>query len=153
MSKNIRLRVKNLIKKYNTSDPFLLCKKLNIILISTDIGTIKGYYKHPYGRKVIVINSKLKEFTQKIVLSHELGHAVLHSNRSVALMHDKILHYSSTVENEANKFAAELLLNDYDTDNIESCDYYNDEISTDENDRKLLERLREIKFSNKYKIY
>lgn len=147
MAKNIRLRVKNLIEKYNTSDPFILCDKLNIGVARVDLNDLRGYYKHLRGVKIIVINSTLSVFTQKIVLSHELGHAVLHSSRSVALMHDKILHYSSTVENEANKFAAELLLHDYDTDNIEICDYYSDEISTDENDRKLLEKLKEIKFS------
>ena len=65
-------------------------------------------------------------------------------------MHRHILQYSNIMENEANKFAAELLLNGYDTDNIEYCDYYCDEVSNEENDRVLLERLREFKFSNKY---
>ena len=54
------------------------------------------------------------------------------------------------MENEANKFAAELLLNRYDTDNTEYCDYYSDEILANENDKALLERLKEFKFSNKY---
>ena len=146
---NIRLRVNNLIKKYNTSDPLKLCDKLNIHVLFRDLGSLKGYYKHPRGVKIVVVNSELSEFTQKIVLAHELGHAILHSSRSVALMHNKILHYSSTVENEANKFAAELLLNGYASDNNEYCDYYTEEISTNDNDRKLLEKLKEIKFGNK----
>ena len=150
MSKNIRLRVNNLIKKYNTKNPLKLCEKLNIHVLFTDLGSLKGYYKHPRGIKIIVVNSELSKFTQKIVLAHELGHAILHSSRSVALMHNKILHYSSTVENEANKFAAEFLLHNYDTDNIEYCDYYTEEISTNDNDRKLLEKLKEIKFSDRY---
>lgn len=54
------------------------------------------------------------------------------------------------MENEANKFVAELLLNGYDTDNTEYCDYYSDEILANENDKALLERLKEFKFSNKY---
>ena len=143
MNKNIRLRIKNLIKKYNTSDPAILC-------IYDDLGDLKGYYKHPQGRKVIVVNSLLSKFAQIIVLARELGHAILHSGSTVALMHRHILQYSNIMENEANKFAAELLLNGYDTDNIEYCDYYCDEVSNDENDRVLLERLREFKFSNKY---
>ena len=65
-------------------------------------------------------------------------------------MHRHILQYSNIMENEANKFAAELLLNGYDTDNIEYSYCYCDEVSNDENDRVLLERLREFKFSNKY---
>ncbi len=148
--KNIRLRVKNLIEKYNTSDPFQLCNKLGIIVLYNDLGNLKGYYKHPRGRKVIVINSLLSKFAQTIVIAHELGHAILHSSSAAALMHKHILRYSNTMENEANKFAAELLLNGYDNDNIEYCDYYIDEISANENDRILLERLKEFKFSNKY---
>ena len=150
MNKNIKLRVKNLIKKHNTSDPTVLCEKLGIIVLYDDLGDLKGYYKHPRGRKIIVINSLLSKFAQIIVLAHELGHAILHSGSTVALMHRHILQYSSIMENEANKFAAELLLNGYDTDNIEYCDYYCDEVSNDENDRVLLEKLREFKFSNKY---
>ena len=111
---------------------------------------MKGYYEHVYGRRVIVINFMLSDFTQKIVIFHELGHAILHSSRVSAIMHDKILHYSGTIENEANKFTAELLLNNYDMDNIEYCDYYADEVSADENDRLLLEKSKEIKFSNRY---
>ena len=148
--KNIKLRVKNLITKYNTSDPFLLCKKLGIIVLYTDLGNLKGYYKHPRGRKVIVINSLVSKFTQTIVIAHELGHAILHSSSTAALMHKHILQYGNILENEANKFAAELLLNGYDTDNIEYSYCYCDEVSNDENDRVLLERLREFKFSNKY---
>ena len=60
-------------------------------------------------------------------------------------MHRHILQYSNIMENEANKFAAELLLNGYDIDNIEYYYCYCDEVSN--------ERLREFKFSNKYQIY
>ena len=97
-----------------------------------------------------MVNSLLSKFAQIIVLAHELGHAILYSGSTVALMHRHILQYSNIMENEANKFAAELLLTGYDTDNIEYCDYYCDELSNDENDKVLLERLREFKFSNKF---
>ena len=93
--KNIKLRVKNLIVKYNTSDPFQLCEKLGIIVLYNDLGNLKGYYKHPRGRKVIVINSLLSKFAQTIVIAHELGHAILHSSSTAALMHKHILLYSN----------------------------------------------------------
>ena len=38
-----------------------------------------------------------------------------------------------------------------DNDNIEYCDYYCDHVSTNEFDRELLNRLREFRFSNKYR--
>ena len=97
-----------------------------------------------------MVNSLLSKFVQIIVPAHELGRAILYSGSTVALMYRHILQYSNIMENEANKFAAELLLNGYDTDNIEYYYCYCDEVS---NDGILLERLREFKFSNKYQIY
>ena len=80
MYENIKLRVKNLIAKYNTTDPFQLCKKLGIIVLYADLVTLKGCYNHPRGRKVIVINSLLSKFAQMIIIAHELGRAILHSS-------------------------------------------------------------------------
>ena len=57
-----------------------------------DLGNLKGYYKHPRGRKVIAINFLLSKFAQTIVIAHELGHAILHSSSTVALMHKHILY-------------------------------------------------------------
>ena len=137
MNKNIRLRVKNLIKKYNTSDPTVLCEKLGIIVLHVDLGDLKGYYKHPRGRKIIVINSLLSKFAQIIVLAHELGHAVLHSNSTAAYLHSNIRFQDSIMENEANKFAAELLANYED-----NTDYYYENTVEYEHDKKMLEKLK-----------
>ena len=150
MRRNIKLRVKNLVKKYNTTDPYKICQKLGIIVIYEDLGIVKGFCKSTMGMKIIMINSVFSAFAQKIILAHELGHAILHSDYDTAFMKDHFLHYSDILENEANKFAAELLINAYDNDNIEYCDYYCDEVSTDEFDRELLNRLRKFRFSNKY---
>ena len=152
MRKNIKLRVKNLIKKYGTTDPYKLCHRMGIVIEYKNLGsTIKGYFTQNKGIMYIVLNTAFSEFAQKIILAHELGHAVLHSDQKTSLMKTHFLHYSNSLENEANKFAAELLINAYDNDNIEYCDYYCDEVSTDEFDRELLNRLREFRFSNKYR--
>lgn len=137
MNKNIRLRVKNLIEKYNTSDPYILCQKLGIIVLHNDLGYLKGYYKHPRGRKIIVINSLLSKFAQVIVLAHELGHAVLHSNSTAAYLHNNVRFHDTIMENEANKFAAELLANYED-----KTDYYYENMTEYEHDRKLLKKLK-----------
>ena len=150
MRRNIKLRVKNLVKKYNTTDPYKICQKLGIIVLYEDLGIVKGFCKSTMGMKIIMINSVFSAFAQKIILAHELGHAILHSDYDTAFMKDHFLSFSDILENEANKFAAELLINAYDNDNIEYCDYYCDEVSTDEFDRELLNRLREFRFSNKY---
>lgn len=123
--KNIKLRVENLIKKYNTRNPYKLCEKLKIIIFYTDLGGIKGYYKKVLKNKYIVINENLDDYSRKIVLCHELGHALLHSNKDINFMKKNFLNFTSELENEANKFAAELLLNQYEVINrevAENCD-------------------------------
>lgn len=123
--KNIKLRVKNLIEKYNTRNPYKLCEKLKIDIKFRDLGKIRGYFKKVLRNKYIVINERLDEYSQKVVLCHELGHAVLHSSKEVLLMKESFYRYIPELENEANEFAAQLLLRQYEVisdELIESCD-------------------------------
>ena len=80
---NIPRRVSNLIKKWGTRNPFLLCKYLKIDIMYRDLGDIKVYYKKSVGKKIIVLNEKLDEFSLKVVLAHELGHALLHTSKEI----------------------------------------------------------------------
>ena len=84
------------------------------------------------------------------MFSHKLGHATLYLSRVIALMYDKILNYNSTVENETNKFATELLLDRFDANNIQYYNYDPDEVFTNQNNKLLLEKLKELKLGNKY---
>ena len=119
--KNIKLRVKNLIEKYGTSNPYRLCEKLNINIVFRDLGEIKGYFKKVLRNKYIVINENLDEYSQKVVLCHELDHALYHSSKKVLFM----IYYTHELENEANQFAAELMAQQYDVvsyEIAENCD-------------------------------
>ena len=58
VKKNIELRVRNLIEKYGTKNPYKICEKLNINIIYTDLGSIKGYFQKVLRKKYIVINNK-----------------------------------------------------------------------------------------------
>lgn len=110
---NIPIRVKNLIKKWGTRNPKKLCKYLGIDIMYLDLGDIKGYYKKSLHKKIIVLNENLDELSSVVVLAHELGHALLHSNREIKFMKDShLLPKTSIYENQANKFAAELILNE-----------------------------------------
>ncbi len=112
---NIPVRVRNLIKKHGTNNPYTLCMYLNINVLFCELGDIKGYYKKCLRKKFIVLNSDLDEFSRKIVLAHELGHAVLHNSKDINLMKDYyLLPKNSRLEKEANSFAAELLFNEED---------------------------------------
>ena len=71
--------------------------------------------------KVIVINSDLSEEVQRIILVHELGHAVLHSGSSLSAYHEfSLFDDTDRMEYEANIFAAEFLLDDQEV--LSACE-------------------------------
>ena len=74
-----------------------------------------------------MLNSDLSEETQRIILAHELGHAVLHSSTGLIRFDDFAVFTScDTKEYEANIFASEVLLADQDVIEIieEGRDFY-----------------------------
>ena len=112
MRKNFALRVKNLIEKYRTKNPFEICKRAGIEILYQDLGEIKGFHVRNVGVSLMIINSKLSELMIIIVLLHELGHAVLkHPTKDISFMKDNFFGYSNQLENEANLFLAEFLFN------------------------------------------
>lgn len=117
--KNIPLRVKNLVKKYGTRDPFLLSSYLNLRIVYSEYSdSTKGYYINVKRNKFIVLNSRLTDDEKRIVLAHEIGHAMLHSSKEVHFIRENTLFPKGRHENEANKFAAELLI---DLNEIDKC--------------------------------
>lgn len=115
---NIKLRVKNLVTKYNTANPFELAKELNIKIISLDLpDSIKGFLVRVLRRKYIILNNKKLTYErQKIVLAHELGHARLHTAYGYYLHADMSYYVPSKREKEANEFAIHLLSYSSDLD-------------------------------------
>ena len=107
--RNMKLRVKNLIEKYNTSNPYVLCERLGIEIKYVYYKDVKGFFSRVLRRKYIVINEKLDEYSKLVVLCHELGHAIYHSSKNKLLMKINFFNYSPELENEANEFAAELM--------------------------------------------
>ncbi len=126
----ISKEVKRIRKKYAAKDPGSLCQAMNISLLSAAMGpgsgACKGFYLMQSRKQVIVINSDLPEELQRIVLMHEIGHAVLHRKVSGAkAFHDfSLFDEASLYEYEANIFAADYLMDD-----DEVLDLLNDDIS------------------------
>lgn len=115
-----------LIKKFDTSDPKIICKRLNILIEYKDLGDIKGYYISCLQNKIIVIDEKLDEEKKALVIAHELGHAILHCDRNIQCMRNLFIRTKNTkYEYEANIFAALLLekidFRDYESENLEYC--------------------------------
>lgn len=74
--KNIKLRVKNLVRKMGTASPLQIADIMRIPIVYAELPKgIRGYLTRPLRRKVIVLNDKLDEREIPIVVAHELGHA------------------------------------------------------------------------------
>lgn len=107
--------VEKLVKKYDTKDPYELCRALGIKIHFYNMEKkLKGFFFYQSRQKNIVIDSNVNEVLERILIAHELGHAVLHTK--IAMMKGfqemEVLDGSSLEEDEANFFAAELLLDD-----------------------------------------
>ena len=74
----ISQKIDHLIKKYDTRDPFKLCKELKIKVHYKDLGyALKAFYFYQSRIKNIVINSRSGKIVQRVLCGHELGHSIL----------------------------------------------------------------------------
>lgn len=75
--------VEKLVKKYDTRDPYELCRLLGIKIHFLDMNKkLKGFF-YQSRQKNIVVDNNVNAVLERI-LSHELGHAVLHTK--IAMM-------------------------------------------------------------------
>ena len=116
--------------KYGTDDPYEICDAMKIQVMrrpmGTSAGACKGFFLVSARCKIIVINSDLPEDIQRIILVHELGHAVLHSNLPLSAYHEfAVFDNTDRMEYEANIFAAEFFLEDADVlTSVEEFDFF-----------------------------
>lgn len=105
-------------QKYDETDPVRLCRAMGILLLYESMGisqnACKGFYLRQSRTQVITVNSDLSEEHRRIILAHELGHAVLHRDASgMQAFHDfKLFDETNVYEYEANIFAADYLMPD-----------------------------------------
>lgn len=70
----IHNKVEEIIKKYDSRDPFHICRYMNIRIHYKDLGTaLKAYYFYQSRIKNIVINSRSGMIVRRILCAHELG--------------------------------------------------------------------------------
>ncbi|SHH91532.1 protein of unknown function [Sporobacter termitidis DSM 10068] len=110
--------VQRIRRKYDEADPERLAEAMGILLLSEPMGdqanACKGFYLCQSRAQVITVNSSLPEELRRIILCHELGHAVLHRKAAgVRAFHDfSLFDETSVYEYEANIFAADFLMED-----------------------------------------
>lgn len=104
--------VSELIEKHDSRDPFIIAKELGIHIIFEPLGKINGYFNIMLGEKFIHINQNIDEHHQQFTAAHELGHALLHQEFNAMFLVEYTRLSVGQLENEANKFAVQLLISD-----------------------------------------
>ena len=108
-------RIKRLVayyrKLYGTSNPFEIADRLGILY---QIGNCKheGCYMFLKNHRYIFLSSRLEFPELNLVMSHELGHALLDRKANCYFIRNKTLLLNSRIERRANLFAAYLLIPD-----------------------------------------
>jgi len=117
LAEAIKREANRVKSKYQTDDPYDICRAMKIQVLKSPMGTneesCKGFFLVNARCKVITINSDLPDHIQRIILTHELGHAILHGGAAISAFHDfAMFDDADRMEYEANVFAAEFLLDD-----------------------------------------
>ena len=109
----IKNYVAALVKRYGTADPFSLAEKLNIIVFNVPLGELQGFYMYLKKHRTVFLNSDIEDIElRRVVLAHEIGHALLHTKVNSYFMRKNTLLCTNKYEIQANCFAAELLIPD-----------------------------------------
>ena len=110
--------VSKLVNRFRTRSPFLIAKRLDIQILYADLGSSSGCYLYLKKHRCILLNNSLDENEQRLVMAHELGHAVLHRKLNYYFLRNKTYLKLNNYEREADTFAAYLLIS---ADDIEQC--------------------------------
>ena len=109
------IRIKRLVayytKKYGTSDPFEIADQLGVLY---QIGncTHEGCYIFLKNHRYIFLSNQLNKNELRLVMAHELGHALLDRKANCYFIRNKTLLLVSKLERRANLFEAYLLISD-----------------------------------------
>lgn len=113
MKERIRKLIAYYTKICGTNDPFEMAEYLKIKVFFVPLGNIAGYYKYMKRNRCIYINSDItNDNFQKIVMAHELGHAILHTKENCCFLKNHTFLSVNKIERQADLFAAELLIKD-----------------------------------------
>ncbi len=126
----IHHRIRRLIRYYSrmagSRDPVTIAKAAGIRIACLPLGEIAGNYMLLKRKRWIFVNDNIQTDSPlfRVVVAHELGHALLHRKENCAFLKHKTLLLTTGIEREANLFAAELLI---DADMLEVYSDYTKE--------------------------
>ena len=91
LNKNIKNIVDYYVRKCDSRDPFDIADYLNIQIQIGQLGTPCGCYMFLKNHRCIFLNENLSENEMKLVMSHELGHAIMHRKLNCYFIRNKTL--------------------------------------------------------------
>ena len=108
---NIEYKIKDLIKKYNTSNVKELVDHLDISIEYQDFKakTLDSRLMIVDSKGYIFVRSDLDCAYENFLIAHELGHYVLHHDENISFNFLRRV-YKTRLEREANEFAIRLLM-------------------------------------------
>ena len=113
---NINRKIRRLVTYYTrlcgSRDPVAIAQFAGIGIHICPLGDIAGNYMLLKRKRWILINDSIDKDSPffRVVVAHELGHALLHRTENCAFIKRHTLLLTSGIEREANMFAAELLV-------------------------------------------
>ena len=113
--KKIRRKLRELVRKYGTHDPFELARARGIHVHMIDLQKLKGFSAGVGRNYFIFINQNQSEYMQRLTCAHELAHVVLHRaylDDSPGIMNMDYYGMNTRTEYEADLFSALLLIDD-----------------------------------------
>lgn len=98
-------------KIYGTNNPFEIADHLGVLY---QIGNCKheGCYMFLKNHRYIFLSNRLSGVELKVVMAHELAHAIFDRKDNCYFIRNKTLLLNSKIERRANRFAAYLLIDD-----------------------------------------
>ncbi|MDU1307635.1 MAG: ImmA/IrrE family metallo-endopeptidase [Clostridium perfringens] len=116
LAQNIKIKFGN--------NPIHICNELGIKINYMNLNpkSYKAYTLAISDNPVISINNNFTETSQKVLCAHELGHALMHKNKTINQFEDI---NNGIFEYEANLFAVSLLFdtNDFNLDILNMDNY------------------------------
>lgn len=116
MEMDIIKLVRDIKRKYNSVNPFVISEKMEIeIKYVPFLENPKGQFQEIRGQAFIFLNEELKDSEERFyICAHELGHALFH--KEISSYYVSTRNSRSKSESEANCFAANLIADLYKED-------------------------------------
>lgn len=130
-----------LIEKFQTRDPIVIARGMDIHVLYEELGRINGYYNEIGDLKFIHINNSLSEEQQIFTAAHELGHSILHERTNVLFLHAFTHERTGRMEHEANLFATYLLISDEEVEEYKHLSVPRLMTMYDLNEQLIIERF------------